>query len=371
MNTVVAEERRENMSVLARSATHLDAPVFSICIPQFNRTSFLIEACKSLAAQTFRSFEVCISDDCSTDGREAELASFLESTGMDFTYARQLRNRRYDGNLRGAISLARGKFIFLLGNDDRLSEPHTLEQLHEKLVEAAPVHVALTNYAQCENGRRFNRVSRPGLMGSGPSAAVRAFRDFAFVSGVILDTSLAKEWSTDKWDGSEMYQMYLACRILAAGGNLLGIGETCIEKDIQIAGESVDSYAAVKLTKTNLSPVILPMAQIAPLVTDAIAPYVTPAALKKITTSIAAQLLVFTYAFWLFEFRRVQSWIYAVSVYRGLSPKRILKGASVGLRNRTLIALLYTAVGFAGLAMPVRLFRSLQPALYSLAKRRS
>ena len=29
-------------------------PFFSICIPQHNRTSFLIEVCRSLDAQTFR-----------------------------------------------------------------------------------------------------------------------------------------------------------------------------------------------------------------------------------------------------------------------------------------------------------------------------
>jgi len=39
------------------------APLFSICIPQHNRTSFLIEACKSLQSQTFTDFEICISDD--------------------------------------------------------------------------------------------------------------------------------------------------------------------------------------------------------------------------------------------------------------------------------------------------------------------
>ena len=48
-------------------------PYFSICIPQHNRTSFLIEALRTLDRQTFRDFEVCISDDASTDGREADL----------------------------------------------------------------------------------------------------------------------------------------------------------------------------------------------------------------------------------------------------------------------------------------------------------
>ena len=360
----------EEMNVLAASASHLDAPEFSICIPQYNRTPFLIEACRSIAAQSFISFEVCISDDCSTDGREEELISFLRESRMDFTYARQARNRRYDGNLRGAISLARGRFVFLLGNDDRLAEPDTLERIHERLSEAAPAQVALTNYAACDTGAEFRRVPKTGILGSGPAIAVRSFRDFSFVSGVLLDAAAAKQWATEKWDGSEMYQMYIACRILAAGGRLLGIDDICVRKDMRIAGESVESYASVKLARKDFAKVVLPMAQIAPLVADAVAPYVGRASLSRIGTRIAAQLLIFTYAFWLVEFRRVQSWRYAVSVYRGLGPRQLLKGTEARWPERALVRVLYIAVGCAGLVVPVRLFQRLQPALYRLAKRR-
>lgn len=365
---VIREAPPETLTVLAARSTTLAAPAFSICIPQFNRTSFLMEACRSVAAQSFSSFEICISDDRSTDGREEELISLLQSSGMDFIYAKQIVNQRYDGNLRSAISLARGEFVFLLGNDDRLATPATLGHIHRQLAEWGPAHVAIANYRELGTGRTFLRVPRSGKLGSGPAAAVGAFRDFSFVSGVIFEAEAARRWSTPKWDGSEMYQMYLGCRILAAGGTLVGIAEICIEKDIQIPGESVDSYAAVRIPKADLSPVVLPMARIAPLVTDAVAPYVTPAALARTTTRIAARLLVFTYAFWLVELRRVQSWRYALSVYRGLGPKTILKGSRIPAVDRILISALYAVVGAAGLLMPQGLFRRLQPALYRLAK---
>jgi glycosyltransferase involved in cell wall biosynthesis len=356
------------MTILA-SASRRAAPIFSICIPQYNRSSFLLEACKSLVTQRFPFFELCISDDRSTDGREDELISFLRASELDFTYARQKANRRYDGNLRGAIALARGEFVFLLGNDDRLAGPRTLENVHEQLRQAAPVHVAITNYREIGTGRAFQRVSRSGKLGSGPSAAVHAFRNFSFVSGIIFDAECAKRWSTWKWDGSEMYQMYLGCRILAAGGTLLGISEVCIEKDIQITGESVDSYASVRIAKRDFSPVVLPMSKISPLVIDAVAPYVSRSSLENTATRIGAQLLLFTYAFWIIELRRVQSWKYAVSVYRGLGPKRILEGLRIAWPKRSLIAFLYAIVGLGGLTMPVGLFRRLQPLLYRLAKR--
>jgi glycosyltransferase involved in cell wall biosynthesis len=361
---------RDDITIQAARSTGLITPEFSICVPQFNRTSFVIEACRSLATQSFHSFEICISDDRSTDGREGELISYLQSSGMNFTCARQIRNRRYDGNLRTAISLARGRYVFLLGNDDRFASCDTLKNIHAQLIASAPAHVALVNYRELGTGRTFARVGRSGKLGSGPDAAIRTFRDFSFVSGVIFDAEAAKRWSTDKWDGSEMYQMYLGCRILAAGGTLVGISEVCIEKDIQIPGESVDSYAAVKIVKSDLSPVVLPMSQIAPLVTDAVAPYVSPASLERTAVRITAQLLLFTYAFWLIELRRTHSWKYALSVYRGLNPRKIHKQGQFSFSKGAFLSLLYLSIGISGLVIPVRLFRRLQPVLYRLAKHR-
>src|SRR5437899_1674510 len=109
------------------------APAFSICIPQFNRTSFLIEACRSIAAQNFQSCEVCISDDASTDGRQEELLEFLEASPLAYVYHRQERNRRYDGNLRASIALSTGRYCFLLGNDDGLASTDTVAQVYSEI----------------------------------------------------------------------------------------------------------------------------------------------------------------------------------------------------------------------------------------------
>jgi hypothetical protein len=240
----------------------------------------------------------------------------------------------------------------------------------ERILSASgPVQVALANYAGYGGGRVFARVPRTGILGSGPSAAAQSFRNFSFVSGVIFETEAARKWTTEKWDGSEMYQMYIGCRMLAAGGTLLGIEEVCVEKDIRIANESVDSYATKKKEKKDFSPVILPMGQIVPLVADAIAPFVTPRELESTVMKIWSRLLIFTYGFWLMELRRVHSWRYSASVYRGLSPARIGRGIHLSAVNRASIRALYMVMGIAGLLIPVRLFRALEPLLYRIAKR--
>src|SRR6266852_7485311 len=105
-------------------------PYFSICIPQYSRTSFLMQACERLAEQSWKDFEICISDDCSPDQRQTELQTFLKKLGLRFVFQQQQKNLRYDGNLRAALSLASGKFCLLMGNDDQLAHVHVLRNLH-------------------------------------------------------------------------------------------------------------------------------------------------------------------------------------------------------------------------------------------------
>ena len=176
-----------------------------------------MEACKSLAIQNFSNFEVCISDDCSTDGREKEIFDFLNQSKLSFFYKKQGQNRRYDANLREAIAMARGQFCLLLGNDDVLASSTVLEELYADLKDFGKIGVVISNYADFSTGRQFRRVKKTDILGAGPEAAIRYFRSFSFVSGILLRTSLSKEFFTKKWDGSEMYQMFIGCRILAKG----------------------------------------------------------------------------------------------------------------------------------------------------------
>lgn len=344
-------------------------PVVSICIPQHNRTSFIIEACRALTTQTFSNFEVCISDDCSTDGGEQRLIQFLDDSNLSFTYRRTTRNLRYDGNLRAAIDLARGQYAFLMGNDDCLAGPTVLEDVLAEIQRHAPVSVALTNYEDFASGARVARFSRPGVAGRGPVTAAQTFRNFSFVSGVVLHTASAREHATASWDGSEMYQVYLAARLIAAGGALLYLDNSAIRKDIRIPGESVDSYMA--WPRLDPCPIVtrhLPLGQLARLVSDAITPYVAPSARGRVIEQVAAQLYRYTYPFWLLEYRRVQSWPYALGVCLGLQPRYSLQGLNLSHAERMRLDVLFWTMSALGLSLPVTAFDRLRQRLYRLAK---
>jgi len=344
-------------------------PFFSVCVPQYNRTSFVLEACRSLQAQTFASFEICISDDCSTDGRQDELIEFLNASGCSFVCRRQERNLRYDGNLRACIDLARGEYAFLLGNDDALAKPTTLEEVHSSIASAGPVSAVVTNFEDFTTGQVTRRVHGTRIVGAGPGVAARTFRNFSFVSGVLLRTSDARLHATDRWDGTEMYQMFLATRLIAAGGRLLYLDTIAIRKDIQIAGENIDSYA--RWPRVDPCPIEarhLPMGAISQLVADALAPYETPNQREHSIERIARQLYLFTYPYWIVEYRRVQSWRYAVGVCLGLRPRHSLAGLSLSRAAGVRLTLLFWASSLAALALPARVFSFLRESLYRVAK---
>lgn len=369
---MVAREAPSAMSVRSSKGAGRgqEAPYFSICIPQYNRTRHLIAACKTFAAQTFRDFEVCISDDCSTDGRADELISYLQSSGLTYRYVAAPRNLRYDANLRQAIGMSRGRYVWLMGNDDGLMSAEVLEQVHSDLERAGPVAVAITNYAEPSTGTEYRRMLKTGVLGDGPRTAVATFRRYSFVSGVILEGEAARHLATDEVDGTEMYQMFLGTSLVAGGGRFLAIDRFCVEKDLQVPGEVVDSYSRrERLRPCPIRERSLPMGQLLRVVVTGLKSHVPPGELQRLAVAVARQLYRYIYPFWVIEYRRIQSWNFALGVLIGFRPSVVAACVPLTAPRRAYLWSQYLLWGAAALAAPVAVFDALRRPLYAIAKR--
>ncbi|MDP9263654.1 MAG: glycosyltransferase family 2 protein [Acidobacteriota bacterium] len=103
----------------------------SICIPTYNRAAHLNNCLHSILANRSRSateFEVCVSDNCSTDGT-AEVVRAAQ-TSLAIKYQRNPSNLGLARNFLHAVAMAEGEFVWLLGDDDLLL-PYALEELSE------------------------------------------------------------------------------------------------------------------------------------------------------------------------------------------------------------------------------------------------
>jgi glycosyltransferase involved in cell wall biosynthesis len=93
--------------------------LISICIPTYNRLHYLQEAVASAQAQTHSNVEIVIAN----DGDNGELHAWCtDLAGRDSRVRYQKNERRLGlaGNWNAVARLARGTFLVIIGDDDRL-----------------------------------------------------------------------------------------------------------------------------------------------------------------------------------------------------------------------------------------------------------
>lgn len=121
--------------------------ILSICIPTYNRDWCVkeqIERIKQCPESTKQDVEFIISDNCSTDNTESVARDAVHSDlGIKYTYVRNSENEGMDGNFVQCFNLSKGKYVWLLGDDDYLNIqilPNLLELL--KKDEYGLVHIS-------------------------------------------------------------------------------------------------------------------------------------------------------------------------------------------------------------------------------------
>ena len=104
-------------------------PKISICIPTYNRADSLANCLNSIAiaAKNFVGrFEVCVSDNCSDDDTSNIVRK--ASAALDIQYHRHESNLGIPRNFIKVVSMAKGEFVWLIGDDDLLL-PDTFDRL--------------------------------------------------------------------------------------------------------------------------------------------------------------------------------------------------------------------------------------------------
>ncbi|MFZ9694889.1 MAG: glycosyltransferase family 2 protein [Chitinophagaceae bacterium] len=112
-------------------------PFVSICIPAFERPVYLKRLLDSIAQQSFKDFEVIITDDSSSDAVE----ELLLGSNYKFTLSYQ-RNQRPLGTPRNwmeGIKLASGHWIKIMHDDDWFTDRFSLENFAAHIDEGADV----------------------------------------------------------------------------------------------------------------------------------------------------------------------------------------------------------------------------------------
>jgi glycosyltransferase involved in cell wall biosynthesis len=136
-----------------------EPPRISIALPVYNGERYLAQAIGSILDQTYRDFELIISDNASTDATEEICRSFEAQDGR-VRYIRQPRNIGASPNFNICYALASGEYFKWAAHDDYL-EPEYLAACVEVL-DAKPDAVLCQSLVRLIDDRdRLIEIHRP------------------------------------------------------------------------------------------------------------------------------------------------------------------------------------------------------------------
>jgi len=101
-------------------------PFVSICIPAYKRVDFLSKLLDSIAIQTYRDFEVIITDDSSDDSVAALTDQY--KSHFPIHYQKNPLALGTPANWNAAIGLAKGQWIKMMHDDDWFTDKNGLQQ---------------------------------------------------------------------------------------------------------------------------------------------------------------------------------------------------------------------------------------------------
>ena len=140
-------------------------PKISIGMPIYNGASYIDQAINSVLNQTFKDFELIISDNASTDNTENICKKYL-SLDNRIHYLRQKKNIGGINNFKFVLDSSVGKYFMWLAADDALGNANFLKLLNDKISEKYDFYfpeVSIINYKnevmKSNTMQSFNRLN--------------------------------------------------------------------------------------------------------------------------------------------------------------------------------------------------------------------
>ena len=176
-------------------------PLISVVLPTYNSALLVEEALQSLAGQTWRDFEVVVSDGASQDETLDRVRAFAFCLPALTVLSRPDRGV-YDAINLG-IQAARGQWCLVLGSDDRLHAADTLARMSERLLanDAAMVYgdvrmMAVNGHRVPPGGRYAGAMPLPRLLRANICQQAIFYRRIVFegLGGFKLEYPVQADW---------------------------------------------------------------------------------------------------------------------------------------------------------------------------------
>lgn len=179
--------------------------ILTIAIPTYNRSKSLEKTLNYLKKENDVSFEILISDNCSSDDTKELVERFVKSM-PNLNYHRNDNNLGYSGNILKLYELSKTRYIWFL-SDDEVILPNAIENILESLSKYK-ASVTLFNHIRVDP---FNRKLTDGVEKDVLYNRREDLVDYApiirscFISVVVIEKSLSLEEVKKVYDKNNVY----------------------------------------------------------------------------------------------------------------------------------------------------------------------
>lgn len=176
------------------SISHKQKPVVSVIMPCFNSSSFISKSILSMLSQTYKSWELIVCDDCSTDGTFTTVQYFSKLDSRIYIIKND-SNLGTSASRNNALRLSTGRFILFLDSDDELL-PTFLEK---QISFFTKTNAAIITSGYYRKASKTNTVFMPPLeidykmcCRGNPLSCLTTMYDTAKIGHPFFDTSFKK-----------------------------------------------------------------------------------------------------------------------------------------------------------------------------------
>ncbi len=113
----------------------------SVIVLCYNQGQYVLKTLESVKAQTYKTTQLVIIDDCSSDDSVATIERWLHENGMDCTFIRHQKNLGICKSLNDALAAANGKYVSMVASDDLWLPDKVAKQV--EVMESEPEQVGV------------------------------------------------------------------------------------------------------------------------------------------------------------------------------------------------------------------------------------
>ena len=204
----------------------------SIAIPTYNRSKELNSLLKNLSnqinecVQHKNKIEIVISDNCPNDNTKEVVKKFIElNPKLNISYYIHNKNYGLDVNIHRSIESSVGKYVWIIGDDDRLKD-HAVLNVFNALNIAKDYSFCFVNYDINVNGKILlnNNIKNETFPIKGEEMFMKTGFSSSFISSNIFNKAAWKKQNFEKYFNTNWYHFF-ASRDIVIDTDTLIIGQ--------------------------------------------------------------------------------------------------------------------------------------------------